>query len=150
MMPEDVQRIEQELGLKVPESYASVVLNYPCPEVEGICRHGLFSDSQYVIEVNLEHRKEGWFGLAWPNHFLAIGDDGCGDTYFMVIGKDDKVYMADHEGGPCYETELDDCVSSESVQEHIEYELDLERWSQEEERRRDERRRNKKWWQFWI
>ena len=92
MSPEDIRRIEDVLGWKVPVSYASVVLNYPCPDSEDICQHGLFSDPNRLIDVNLEHRTDGWFGLDWPEHFFAIGDDGCGDTYFMVIGKDDKVY----------------------------------------------------------
>ncbi len=150
MKPEDISRVEDALDLKVPKSYSEVVLNYPCPDSEDICQHGLFSDPGRVIEVNLEHRKDGWFGLNWPDHFFAIGDDGCGDTYFMVVGKDEQVYMADHEGGPSYETELDDCAHFESVQEHIEEEMDREREFEEEEQKREERRKNKKWWQFWV
>jgi hypothetical protein len=150
MKPEDLQRIEEVLGLRLPESYASLILNYPCPENEYIREHELFSDPEKVIRANQEHRKNGWFYLDWPGHFFVIGDDGCGDTYFMVIGKDESVYFADHEAGPSYETHLDDCFSSGSVAEHIEEVLETEREFQEEVRRRDERRKNKKWWQFWI
>lgn len=150
MKPEDIQLIETALGLKLPDSYVEVVLNYPCPEIADVCESGLFSDPLWVIQVNQEHRRGGWFGMDWPPHFFAIGDDGCGDTYFMVIGKDDRVYFADHECGPSFETELEDCASSESVQEHVEKELDLVRELEEEEMRQAERRKNKKWWQFWI
>ena len=63
----------------------------------------------------------------------------------MVNAKNDKVYMADHEAGPNYETELDNCVQCESVQEHIKPELDRERELEVEERQLEERRKNKKW-----
>ena len=91
MTPEDIQNIEHTLNIKLPPSYISVVENYPCPDNSDICGHGLFNDPETVIEQNLQHRQYGWFGLKWPETFFVIGDSGCGDTYFLVIGRDERV-----------------------------------------------------------
>ncbi len=150
MNEKDIQKIEQALGLKVPESYAQVVLNYPCPEAEDICQHGLFNDPDLVIHSNVEHRKNGWFGFDWPEKHFAIGDDGCGDTYFMIMDGDERVYFADHEAGPAFWENLEDCCSANSLKEHIDEQMEQEKEFQEEQARKADRKKNKKWWQFWI
>ena len=147
---EEVERIEAALGLRLPDAYKSVALNHPCPESEDISWHGLYRDAERVMEVNAEHRANGWFGIDWPDDYFVIGDTGCGDSYFIVVGESDKVYLADHEGGPHPTTQLGDCVSSETISAHVEQEMASEREFQEEERLSAERRKNKKWWQFWL
>ena len=68
----------------------------------------------------------------------------------MVIGKDEKVYFADHEAGPHPVDELEECFRSESVRGHVEHEIKMQRELDEEERIAEGQRKNKNWWQFWI
>ncbi len=150
MNDNDIKLIEASLKISLPTSYKTLILNHPCPDNQDICNHGLFNDAQHLIDENINHRTNGWFDMDWPDNFLLIGDDGCGDTYFMVLGKDEHVYFADHECGPSYQDDLDGCLSHETVTDHLENLLEIERELDREEKELAERRANKKWWQFWI
>ena len=145
----DFARIETSLSIELPDAYRLFMSSYPSEADEDIRSHALFSDSDLIVAENLEHRKEGWFGIKWPDEYFVIGDDGCGDTYFMVLGKDEKVYFADHEAGPHPTENLEECVSSDSLQEYMAEALELAREVEEEFRQREERKNKKKWWEIW-
>jgi hypothetical protein len=145
----DLKYVEDTLGLKLPDWYTQRLLEYPFPEPEP----ELYHDAQTVIQNNLELRRDGWFGYhPWPREFFAIGDDGCGDYYFIVPSRDDRrIFMANHEGGPSPSIEsLHEMELHGSLAEHIEEQLGFLNEYELEEAALEERRRNKKWWQFWI
>ena len=149
MKDSDFLQIETELDIQLPDSYRSFLSNYPEEADEDIKSSILISDAKQLVTENLLHRQHGWFGFDWPEHYLVVGNSGCGDTYFMVLGKDERVYFADHETGPDPMKELDECWSSESLQEHMEEALEIKREIEEEDRLKEERRKNRKWWEIW-
>lgn len=148
MTPSDFARIEQNLGITLPASYRAFLAAYPSEADEDIRSHALFASPDRVIEENISHRKDGWFRIPWPHHYFVVGDDGCGDTYFMVLGKDERIYLADHEAGPHPMDDIDDCYVSESLQQHMEDQLEIARESERRAREKAARRANRKWWEF--
>ena|SRR5688572_9848831 len=97
MTAADLERIEKELNLILPRSYREFV------------RSGAFGEgdkgtqdftgvADEVIRMTKDLRANGFFGAEWPDHFLAIGDDGAGDYYFTDVHNDrPAVFLADHE-----------------------------------------------------
>ncbi len=97
MNTQDIERIESELSLKLPEFYTDVMLSYPFPGWD--CENFMLcNDPEEIIRENKENRKEGFFDAEWPDHFFILGFDGCGNYYFIDLkNKKEKVYFADHE-----------------------------------------------------
>jgi hypothetical protein len=141
---DDLDRVESELGIRLPSDYRALVIAYPV----GLGRSGpdyeLLDDSQQLIAINRLLREEGFFGSPWPAHFFSFGGDGCGNEYYLDLRREPSpVYFADHEGTldsgqwPTLEAWL-----AERLQEQAEWEA--------EEHRRAERKAAKRWWQFWV
>ena len=147
---EELQHIQDELNIEIPQSYWEIMTNFPYPEFAEANIVVTYLKSSYVLEDTQAHRKRGWFDIDWPNHYLVIGETGCGDTYFMLAGESGPVFLADHEAGPHPVEELEKCKVANTIEEHIKETIDLEIECQEAQRRRAERKKNKKWWQFWI
>ncbi len=56
------------------------------------------ADADEVIGLNLEVRKDGFYGAKWPEQYLIIGEDGAGNSYFTDLKRDQPaVFLADHE-----------------------------------------------------
>jgi hypothetical protein len=95
MTDADIERIENEIGLKLPSRYKAALLNHPRPTP--ILDHlELFSEADHVIDLNKRLRDEGFYGQDWPDHAIAVGEaDGC---VFFIYPTDDKcaVYYADY------------------------------------------------------
>lgn len=97
MNAEDFARIEEELSLTLPPAYREIVQR---PEFQGEAAGFLeFSgDADEVIGLNLELRRDGFYGVKWPNHYLVIGEDGAGNHYFTDLKRElPAVFLADHE-----------------------------------------------------
>lgn len=103
MTPNDINRIEKETGLKLPECYIEVVTNYPIALLESDAPDfGLLNDPEVIIAENNLVRSDGYFGEQWPDHFLVIGQNGCGDYYVTTLeGIEFSVGFADHETMTC-------------------------------------------------
>lgn len=56
MTPEDIEKIEQALGLEVPKFWAEIVLGFPCPESRGIREHELYDEADYLIVTGKDER----------------------------------------------------------------------------------------------
>lgn len=55
-------------------------------------------DADEVIGLNLQVRKDGFYGVNWPEHYLVIGEDGAGNNYVTDLNRDHPaVFLADHE-----------------------------------------------------
>jgi hypothetical protein len=144
MTPEAFSRIEQTLGVALPEWYRLRVLDYPFNKPE----HALYHDEESILRTNEELRRDGWFGFPWPREFFAIGDTGFGDSYFIVPSTlDRRIFIADHEGGPAPSIDkLSEMAQADTLDEHIRDIQENLHAAQQAVRRRA----NKKWWQFWI
>ena len=140
----DLDRIERELGIRLPANYRALVTNYPAALGSQGPDYELLDDPQQLIESNRLYRAQGFFGMPWPEHYYSIGGDGTGNDYYLDLSVEESpVYFADHEGSIYSEQWPSlDAWLAERRKEHREWE--------EEDRRRTERSAHKKWWQFWI
>ncbi|PSV32886.1 SMI1/KNR4 family protein [Photobacterium sp. GB-72] len=85
MTPDDVKRIEKETGLTFPKCYVDIVTNYPSELLDSDAPDfGLLDDPEEIISENLEVREHGYFGEKWPERYLIIGKNGCGDYYVIT------------------------------------------------------------------
>lgn len=103
MTPEDIKKIEEETNLKLPTHYIEVITNYPSELLNSDAQDfGLWNSPDEVIEENNTVRKNGYYGEKWPNNYLIIGHNGCGDHYVTVLDGDHfSVGFSDHEEMRC-------------------------------------------------
>jgi hypothetical protein len=74
MTETDLQLIERELGIILPDSYKRALVPFPIPALVGNTDYPLWDDAQALIRLNRDLRKGTRFSPAWPTHFFAIGD----------------------------------------------------------------------------
>jgi hypothetical protein len=144
MVSEDLDRIERELGIRLPGEYRALILTYPMALGASGPDYELLDDPAELVAVNRRFREQGFFGLPWPAHFFCFGGDGSGNEYYLDLRKDPSpVYFADHEG-TLYSEQWPslDAWLAERLREQAEWEA--------EARQRAERKAHKRWWQFWI
>lgn len=95
----EVQEIERLLGLALPRHYVEMVVNYPSAllgtEAEDF---GLLNTPEAVVEQNTEVRNGPFYGAKWPDRYLVIGENGCGDLYVTKLDATEfSVGFFDHE-----------------------------------------------------
>ena len=96
MTSNELDRIEQVLGVALPDWYRSCLIEYPFQTSDS----ALFDDVEEIIRVNHRFRRDGWFWFPWPPEFFVIGDLE-GDPYFMLpLSDDQRIFFASHECGP--------------------------------------------------
>jgi cell wall assembly regulator SMI1 len=141
---DDLDRIEHELGIRLPSEYRALALTYPLGRGPSGPDYELLDDANQIIAINRLFREQGFFGMPWPPHFFTFGGDGSGNEYYLDLRKEPSpVYFADHEnilaGGewPSLEAWLAERVAEQAAWEA-------------EERQQAARKANKRWWQFWI
>jgi hypothetical protein len=149
---EDFEKIEQELSIKLPKTYRDMLLR---PEFQGEAAGFMeFSgDADEVIGLNLEVRKEGFYGAKWPEHYLVIGEDGAGNNYFTDVRRETPaVFLADHE----LTTNNRRLITSEGYETFADFlsfiaKLDSENDAAfaEEEAGEDSSSLRKPWWKLW-
>ena len=85
-----------ESNFPMPATYRAI-LGHPerLPDFES----DVFTNPSRIIAFNLDLRTNGWsISPGWPDSFLAIGEDPCGNViYFDTNTEDDTVWLADHE-----------------------------------------------------
>lgn len=97
MKTEDIRRIEQALGITLPESYRTRMVPYPVPAAAGNTDLAVWDDADRLIEFNEELRRGAPGGvLPWPAHFFAIGHAGDGCPYALDFRAGDAVWWIDH------------------------------------------------------
>lgn len=104
------RRLERKLGLVLPEPYIEILRRFP-EYVRGmkdssgrpLSEYALLESADAVVELNERVRQSGeWTpqGGPWPQKFLAIGEDMCGNYYAIDTARDgDQVFFFDHESG---------------------------------------------------
>ncbi|MEP6671003.1 MAG: SMI1/KNR4 family protein [Chthoniobacter sp.] len=144
MLPEDFARIEESLGLKLPEWYVRRLAEYPLPQLDD----ALYDSADWAIRENEQLRTEGYMGSPWPREFFVIGQSGSGDPFFIRPGTTDpRVFWADHEGGPAPDqANLAEMEFADNLEAYIGQTIE----TLAEVEQAMERRKNKKWWQFWL
>lgn len=97
MTSESIARIEQALGIRLPESYRAAVVPYPVPAAAGNSDCGVWDDADRLIEFNRELRSGARGGVKpWPSRFFALGHGGDGCPYALDLSQGDAVWWVDH------------------------------------------------------
>ena len=99
----DIDEIENKTGLVFPKWYIDIVTDYP-KELIGTDApdFALLDDPTLVIEENIHVRKYGYFGEKWPERYLIVGLNGCGDYWVVVTDSDTfSIGFSDHETMEC-------------------------------------------------
>jgi hypothetical protein len=93
-----VALIGTKLEVQLPQDYVYAMVHYPYPLDSDLVEVVFFPDPEKVVEENEYYRREGFYGHAWPKHFLIIGSMGNFDRIFLdTTRKDSRVFFADHE-----------------------------------------------------
>lgn len=97
MTEADIQLIERELGITLPESYTSAVMPFRIPAMTGNTDSQLWDDARRLITLNRELRVGSRFRPAWPEHLFAVGDPH-GDELIAIDTRnsDGPVWWLDH------------------------------------------------------
>jgi len=86
MTNQDLDRIEQELEIKLPVVYRQLMANYPLPACAGNSDTELWDNADKLIETNRKlHRGEYYGAKAWPAHLYCVGIDGTGSASAIDI-----------------------------------------------------------------
>ena len=99
MKQEELENVESRLGITLPGRYRTALLEGV--EVDGISLEPYFDqDPRSLLTSNQELRLSGQEldGKLWPSGRFRIGDDGCGNFYYLDV--DDPtcaVGFYDHE-----------------------------------------------------
>jgi hypothetical protein len=100
---DDIRNIEEAIKLKLPQAYIDVVIDYPSELLESDAPDfGLLDDPDEIINENISVRENGYFGEAWPERYIIIGQNGCGDYYVTTPESTSfSVGFSDHEKMEC-------------------------------------------------
>ena len=95
MKEADVNKIENELSVKLPASYRHLLLHFPV-EFEADTTDGpLWDDADALIERNLELREaRRSMGVDYkpiPEHYLLVGEDGAGWQHLIDLRTDPPI-----------------------------------------------------------
>lgn len=99
MTDAELQLIEKELSVGLPSSYKTFVLSFPEDLALAAGDFEFYSEALRVLEMNRDLRRTPFYqGRPWPERLFAIGENGCGDYYFLDL-KDQSgaVMFVDHE-----------------------------------------------------
>ena len=78
MTPNDIARIESELGIELPEQYRLAVDPFPIPALRGNSEWMFWDNPDKLIALNNRLREGERFLDPWPARFFALGEDGGG------------------------------------------------------------------------
>jgi SMI1/KNR4 family protein SUKH-1 len=99
--PDEVDKIEQALEVKLPDAYRRLVEAFPVPAFAGNSDLAFWDHADRLIEYNRELRSGPKYIKPWPTHFYALGRDsgGCSQAIDLRTG---ELWWADRghlEGG---------------------------------------------------
>ncbi|MCP3958390.1 MAG: SMI1/KNR4 family protein [bacterium] len=99
MTPDELDRIESELGITLPELYRQAVDPYPIPALEGNTDWMFWDDAEALISLNRRMREGERFRDPWPARFYALGKDagGCSDALDL---EDPEYGVFERDRGP--------------------------------------------------
>ncbi|OUC12096.1 MAG: hypothetical protein B0A82_24295 [Alkalinema sp. CACIAM 70d] len=97
MTPEDLSHIEDAVGVALPPGYKALQLAYPS-EIPPIARgYELLHHPFHVLNENRSVRDGTLSGMAWPQSYFVIGQDGAGNYYCIDSALEEpSVLFFDH------------------------------------------------------
>ena len=91
----ELDQIETTFGIRLPSGYRTLMASgvFTMDEIDNY----ILNDVGSVIGINKELRT-GEFSREWKPQWFIIGNDDCGNIYFIdVIEESSIVYLWDHE-----------------------------------------------------
>jgi hypothetical protein len=97
MRNEDINYIERELAVTLPESYRRALVPFGIPLLAGNTAYELWDDAEELVKLNREMRAGSRFIPAWPPHLYAVGYPH-GDEMIALDTRDPEgpVWWLDH------------------------------------------------------
>jgi len=80
MKQSDIDGIELELGIKLPQTYKEIMVNFPIRGLAGNSETELWDNAEKIIEYNKELRQGKNTNKPWPIKLYAMGRDQGGCT----------------------------------------------------------------------
>lgn len=94
MTTDDLQRIEEALGVALPPTYREAMLRFPEGDLAGNADTEVWDDAEALIERNRELRAGE---RAWPAHLFFIGDPLTACAYAIDLNDPAApVWWVDH------------------------------------------------------
>jgi hypothetical protein len=97
MNSEDIERIERELSVRLPDIYRQTVSPFPIPALAGNADTELWDDPTRLIALNRELRAGDKWRKPWPEHLFAVGEMD-GESYVAIDLRQSEAptWWADH------------------------------------------------------
>ena len=97
MTDTDISLIEQELRIKLPDSYRQALVPIHLRALEGNTDHQLWDDAKALVKLNQDLRAGKRYRPAWPPHMYAVGDPHGDELIAMdTRSPDGPVWWLDH------------------------------------------------------
>ena len=91
MTHQDIETIEAQLGVSLPQPYVEAALS-------GEFEDPILDDAQSIIGINRSFRSGDFGDANWSDKLLAFGHDGGGNYYCIDVQNFDAgVFLRDHE-----------------------------------------------------
>lgn len=137
--------IEAELKIRLPEDYRKTMLEFPLQEdgTEPL----LYEDLEQVLRVNRKFKKSGFRGEALPPSVFVVGGNRAGDVYFIDTERENSpVFAVTSEMESFDVDDLERFRHGFTFSTWVGELMSGQDWYREVQRSR----KKKKWWQFWI
>lgn len=96
----DLAYIEEQLGVKLPEPYKKVMLDYPFKdEYYDFVKGDLFDEPNKIIELNQQYRTNGRDKKRWPHRLFIIGAIDENNINFIDLDseKEEIFFLSDED-----------------------------------------------------
>jgi hypothetical protein len=144
MTLEELDQIEQSLGITLPAEYRAAMSAYPFPADSSAAELWMPDDAQRVLALNQSYRQGPRGTSDWPRHLFLLGDDGGEEAFVLdTSSRPYPVLICERETGRLKPL-LPDFLS------FVQWQRDELAEIEADERAMAAAYRGKKWWQFWI
>lgn len=137
MTDNDLDRIERELGIRLPVDYREIMRAYPFGPGTHAAEFGLPDDADGLITANRGPGPHGFAG------YFRIGSDGGEEEYYIDLHR---------IRSPVYRYALETSertIVSDDLNQYVQRCMAIEAEIEEDERELRRRREGRTWWQFW-
>ena len=99
MNGDEIKQIELALGVSLPRHYVELITDYPLELLSTDAPDfALMHEPSALIAENKAVIGQPFYGGTWPENFLVIGTNGCGDLYVTKLnGSEFSIGFFDHE-----------------------------------------------------
>ncbi len=118
---EGIKKIEEELKIRLPESYKNVVLNNPYGDelkYDIISKH-FYDDPDKLIKINKRLRKQGLQKREWLDNLFAIAYYDSDYTFIRIDEGKESIYIADRGTYKYNPSNLKDNLFKESYEAYL-------------------------------